>query len=149
MAARDLGGFTVTATTEPDPAPDTDWLGTFTATWSPDAIDVGPRDAHPRRDFLPAYTATRRRADLSRRGYSRELAVRGVRLTRSLDHLLVRVEASKTGVLLAAVVTAIDLAPGDEVNATIVRVIEECDMVGEAVDHAHGALPPLIAALAA
>jgi hypothetical protein len=138
---RDLAGLAITATAEPDPAPDIDWLGEFTGTWSPEAIAV---DGHRHRYFLPTYTATRRRGDLARRGYARgvahHLAARAVRddahLARSLDHRLIRVEVRDAVSLLGVAVVPIDLAPGDEINAVIIRVIEECGMVEEVIDHA-------------
>jgi hypothetical protein len=153
----DLAGFTVTATAEPDPEPDIDWLGEFTDTRSPHCVEVNRGDRHAYRYFLPTYTAAQRRADLSRRGYSRaraqELADEGVRddarLARVLEHRVICVEARKAGVLLGAAVMGTDFAPDTDLEGEIAAVIDDYGLVDEAVEQARTALPPLIAALAA
>ena len=153
----DLAGFTVTATAEPDLEPDIGWLGEFTDTWSPHCVEVNRADQRSYRYFRPTYTAAQRRADLSRRGYSRaraqELAEAGVRddarLARTLEHRVICVEARKAGVLLGTAVMGTELAPDTELDDEIAALIDDYGLVDDAVAQARAALPPLIAALAA
>lgn len=155
----DLAEFIITATSVPDPAPDTSWLGTF--------CRLGPRGWRPPEAieltdslgsyFLPAYSLALRRADLSARGYARGpahmLAERGVRddarLALDLDCRIVTVEVSKAGVLLGTASLGTDFRPGECRDHALAAAVAHHDLIDEAVSDARARLPVLLAALAA
>ncbi|ASR39988.1 hypothetical protein BAY61_32425 (plasmid) [Prauserella marina] len=152
----DLAAFTITAHLEPGPMPDISWLGEFTNTWSPEAIE-NSRDRRFYRYFVPTCTVAERRADFSARGYARAEAQRiaehearrDLRLAREIEHRIVVVSVRKAGVLLGAAVLGTDLDPDGDPEEQIVAVIDYYGLIDDAVQEARTALPGLIAALAA
>jgi hypothetical protein len=141
----------------PSPTPpDISWLGEFTDTRSPEAIE-NSRDPRVYRYFVPTYTVAQRREDFSARGYARADAQllaeyearQDLRLAREIEHRIVIVSVRKAGVLLGTAVLGTALDPDADLEEQVVAVIDDHDLIDEAVHEARAALPALITALAA
>ncbi|GAA4009680.1 hypothetical protein GCM10022247_34770 [Allokutzneria multivorans] len=145
--------FSIVVTAEPDPDPDDSWLGYFTQTRVSDATEVRQNAG---RYFVPCYTISQRRKDLSARGYSRgvasELAERearaDARAAELLDHRVLKVSVRKADIELAATSISVTFGPAAAYPDDLIEVVVDyTDVVDEVIAEARAALPRVIRAL--